>query len=431
MKKVLLVVAIALAGFGLQAQKALDKTKDLLEKKKFADAKTEIDNYLAVEKNQNSSEAWYLKGKVYAAMSLDSTQRATSLASRDAAFESLKKYIALEKTKDSAKRHLALLMDNNGPVVDVYRGYSADGASYYNSNNFNDAYTSFAKTLDVFDFISANKLLPVSFDTTTILYAGISAEKANKPDNAATYYGMIAEKKINSDGFVEIYKWLADYYGKKGDMTNAAKFTQLGREVFPKDQFWDAYDLDIVREKGTKEELFKRYEQVIANNPTNHLFVYNYAVELYQLGYNQDIKQRPANSKELISKSAEQLKKVIELKPDYPNAHLVLGQLYYNEGVDIINVNKEIRPPSGGKLKPDELKKKDELRKETAAKFDLALPYFEKVDQILGSQGKLKMEDKTNLKDTYDLIIMIYENRQNKEKAEEYTVKFNEVDKKH
>jgi hypothetical protein len=43
----------------------------------------------------------------------------------------------------------------------------------------------------------------------------------------------------------------------------------------------------------------------------------------------------------------------------------------------------------------------------------------------------MKMEEKSILKDAFDLIITIYENRQNKEKAEEYTVKFNEVDKKH
>jgi hypothetical protein len=119
------------------------------------------------------------------------------------------------------------------------------------------------------------------------------------------------------------------------------------------------------------------------------------------------------------------------MKPDYANAHMVYGQLIYNEGVDINNINKEIRPPAGGKLKPEELKKKEELRKQVTAKFDEALPYFEKVEQLLAGQGKLKMEEKSILKDAFDLIITIYENRQNKEKAEEYTVKFNEVDKKH
>jgi hypothetical protein len=51
------------------------------------------------------------------------------------------------------------------------------------------------------------------------------------------------------------------------------------------------------------------------------------------------------------------------------------------------------------------LKKKADLRKEVAAKFSESLPYFEKVEQFTGKQGQLKMEEKQNLKDAYDLII--------------------------
>src|ERR687890_240695 len=58
----------------------------------------------------------------------------------------------------------------------------------------------------------------VVLDTTTTLYAGISAEKANKLDEAAVYYGKIAEKKATGEGFIEIYKWLADHYKQKGDV---------------------------------------------------------------------------------------------------------------------------------------------------------------------------------------------------------------------
>jgi tetratricopeptide (TPR) repeat protein len=431
MKKLFFLLTIALATLSLQAQK-YEKAKDLLAKNKLADAQKEIDNFLAIEKNKANSEAWYTKGKIYLAISNDAALKATVPGARETAFAALKEYVEIEaKTKDSAKRNISLLFDNNQPFVDIYKAYSSDGATFYNANNFNDAFTNFAKTLEVFEFISSKKIIPLGFDTTTTLYTGISAEKANRPDDAAIYYGKIAENKINSEGFIEIYKWLADHYSRKGDVAKATKYTSLGRQVYPQDQFWDAFDLETVREKGTKEELFKKYEEVIANNPNNHLFVFNYAVELYQAGYNPDIKQRPANSKELIAKAAEQFKKVIQMKPDYANAHMVYGQLIYNEGVDINNINKEIRPPAGGKLKPEELKKKEELRKQVTAKFDEALPYFEKVEQLLAGQGKLKMEEKSILKDAFDLIITIYENRQNKEKAEEYTVKFNEVDKKH
>jgi len=431
MKQAILLVAIALLVTSSYAQK-LDKAKTLFKENKLTEARTEIDNFLAVEKNKANSDAWYTKAKIYVAIAADPALKTTVPDPRGTSFEAIKQYMTLESTiKDSTRRYLTMTIEGNQPLVDMYKGYSGDGATYYNANNFNEAYTSFTKTLEIFDYMAQKKMITYAFDTTTVLYAGISAEKASKPDDAAKYYGMIADRKISSQGFVEIYKWLADYYSKKSDMANSSKYIALGREVYPTDQFWDAYELDMVREKGTKEELFKKYEQVIAANPTNHLFIFNYAVELYQAGYDNDIKKRPSNSKELIAKAADQLKKAIAINPEYANAQMVMGQLVYNEGVDINNINKEIRPPAGGKLKPEELKKKADLRKEVTAKFAESLPYFEKVEQILGSKGKLKMEEKQILKDAYDLIITIYENNENKDKVAEYTDKFNGVDKKH
>jgi hypothetical protein len=53
------------------------------------------------------------------------------------------------------------------------------------------------------------------------------------------------------------------------------------------------------------------------------------------------------------------------------------------------------------------------------------------VDQDLGGKGKLKMEEKSALKDAYDLLITIYETKGVKDKAAAYTDKFNNVDKNH
>jgi tetratricopeptide (TPR) repeat protein len=307
--------------------------------------------------------------------------------------------------------------------------------------------------------MSARNIIPIKLDTTTTLYAGISAEKAQKPDDAAIYYGKIAEAKAKGEGFVEIYKWLADYYRRKDDVTNASKFSALGREVYPADQFWTGFELDMAREKGKKDDLFKKYEQVIKENPDNFLFLFNYGVELYQTGYDPDASKRPSNSKDLINKAIEVMSKTLEKKPDYANANMVLGQIYYNQGVEINNENKNIRPAGNVKLTPDQLKKKDELRVETAKKFDQALPYLVKVDELLDGQGKLKMEDKDNLKNALDLLIIINEEKvnqleQKKRQAEakkdvagvkaidgdikkmqdnvtKYTDKYNNIDRKH
>ncbi|HEY8893707.1 MAG TPA: hypothetical protein VIM79_02795 [Niastella sp.] len=459
MKKMVLTALLAAVGFLSQAQK-IEKAKDLLQRKKLTEAKTEIDAVLAVEKNKTSADAWYQKAKIYGAIAGDSSLKGTVPDARNTAFEAMKTYLDLEsKEKDAAKRNIQLTLDNNAPLIDLYTGYSKDAASFYNASNYNDAFVNFKNSLAIFDLMSARNIIPIKLDTTTTLYAGISAEKAQKPDDAAIYYGKIAEAKAKGEGFVEIYKWLADYYRRKDDVTNAAKFSALGREVYPADQFWTGFELDMAREKGNKEDLFKKYEQVIKENPDNFLFLFNYGVELYQTGYDPDASKRPANSKELINKAIEVMSKTLEKKPDYANANMVLGQIYYNQGVEINNENKNIRPSGNVKLTPDQLKKKEELRVETAKKFDQALPYLVKVDELLDGQGKLKMEDKDNLKNALDLLIIINEEKvnqleQKKRQAEakkdvagvkaidadikkmqdnvtKYTDKYNNIDRKH
>ena len=136
--------------------------------------------------------------------------------------------------------------------------------------------------------------------------------------------------------------------------------------------------------------------------------------------------KRPANADELTKKAQEELTKSLALKPDYPQASLVLGQVSYNAGVELQQQAKAIKG-----TKPEDVKKRTDLRAAANKKFDEAIPYFEKVDQLLGSQGKLKMQDKRSLKDAYDLLITIYENKNVKDKATAYTDKFNNVDKVH
>ncbi len=427
MKKFLLTTMLASSILALSAQ-SLEKAKDYLKSKKLTDAKTQIDQFLAVEKNAKNGEGWYTKAKIYSEMAQDPALGAANPDARKTAFDALKQYVALDD-----KGQLVLMqLDNYKPIMDIYQGYFKLGAEEYNANKFEPAYNDFKSCLEVSEYMTGKKWSTITLDTTVILYAGISAEKSNKRDDAAIYYGKLADAKVSGDGMIEIYKWLVDYYyNTKKDPAGAAKYIALGKEVFPKDQFWSIYELDMARDNGDKAELYKKYEAVLAADPTNTGVRYNYAVEMYQEAYKPDVAQRPANSPELIAKVDENLKKVIAEKPDYAAAYLVLGQIQYNQGVDYNNQNKAIRPPQGGKLKPEELKKKEELRGLINQKFDAAVPYFEKVDEILGGKGKLKMDEKGYLKDSYDLLITIYDNKGNKDKLKVYEEKFNNVDKSH
>ncbi len=121
--------------------------------------------------------------------------------------------------KDSTKRFLLLTLDNRRPLTDLYSAFSKEAASFYNAGNYNDALAGFQGSLEVFDLLSREGWTgAVKLDTISVLYAGISAEKANKLDTAAMYYGKIAEVRAKSEGYESIYKWLANYYKEKKRM---------------------------------------------------------------------------------------------------------------------------------------------------------------------------------------------------------------------
>jgi tetratricopeptide (TPR) repeat protein len=208
---------------------------------------------------------------------------------------------------------------------------------------------------------------------------------------------------------------VANHYYDKKDDAQAKKYLAIGREMFPEDPFWNSLELDMTRDGGNKDVLFAQYEKTIAAEPNNHLYRYNYAVELYQAGYNVETVKRPANSEELIQKAAAQLSRAIAINPDYARAQLFAGQIQYNTGVDFLTKAKTTQGDASI-LKSNALKK-----------FEEAIPYFLAVERLLGKQTQLSAGDKADLKEALDLLITIYDQKGDKEKVKEYEAKFNAI----
>jgi hypothetical protein len=423
MRRLFLTGFLALAGMGLFAQ-SVDKAKELLKANKIADAKTQIDGALAIDKNQKIPDAWYYKMKVYNAIAAGPLA-AQYPDARQQAFDALKKYVEVDD-----KKLLLLQIDGYKPVNEIYQGFFQIGANDYNAAKYDSALTNFNGAIETSSYMNSKGWTTLKLDTTSTLYAGISAEKATKKDTAAIYYSRLADDsiaKINNSNMIDIYKWLVDYYNNtKKDEARTRKYLGIAEHIFPDDLFWPSTRLEILRAKGNKDSLFVEYDTIVAHFPKNYLFFFNFGLELYQYASDTSTGHKPANSDALIAKAQVNLQKCLDLQPDYPQAALVLGQISYNQGVDLQAATKGI--PGKG---PDDIKKRADLRIAAGKKFDEAIPYFEKVDQDLGSKGKLKMEEKSALKDAYDLLITIYETKKIKDKEDAYTNKYNNVDKDH
>jgi tetratricopeptide (TPR) repeat protein len=426
MKSILLTVLVAIAGLSLNAQ-SLDKAKEFLKANKLTDAKTQIDGVLADAKNAKNADAWFYKSKIYEGIAASDQLKAQFPDARAQAFEALKNYVAFDD-----KKLILLQLDQYKVINEIYQSYFQLGAADYNSGKYNDALENFRGAIDASTFMTEKGWVNMKIDTTSNIYAGISAEKAKKRDTAAIYYGRLADAKIAGTNMIEIYKWLANYYSAdKNDQDDALKYAGIGRELYPNDSSWkdievNVYDnqLDLYRKNGNKDSLFAAYDRVVAKFPNNNIFLYNYGLEMYQ--YASDTTKRPANADELINRAKDILNKSLAIKPDYPQAALVLGEISYNEAVDLQAKARTIKGST-----PDATKKRADLRDQAMKKYDESIPQFQKVEADLGTKGKLKMDDKTALRNAYDSLVTIYEQKKQKDKSDAYTTKYNNIDKDH
>ena len=428
MKSFLLTVLVAITSFSLYAQ-SLDKAKDFFKANKLTDAKTQIDGVLADAKNQKNGEAWYYKCKIYEAIASNDQLKSQFPDARAQALDALKNYVVVDD-----KKLILLQIDQYKPINEIYQSYFQLGAADYNSGKYADALENFKGAIAASSFMSEKGWINMKIDTTSNIYAGIAAEKAKQRDTAAIFYSRLADAKIGGTSMVEIYKWLANYYSTdRSDEANALKYAAYGKELYPNDTTWkdielNVYDneLDKYRKGGNKDSLFAGYEHVISKYPNNNIFLYNYGLEMYQYSSDTSTGKRPANEDELVQRAKDALNKSLQIKPDYPQAALVLGEISYNQGVELQTKARAIKGST-----PDAVKKRADLRDQAMKKYDEAVPSFLKVEEDLGSKGKLKMEDKNALRNAYDSLITIYEQKKQKDKSDAYTLKYNNVDKDH
>lgn len=414
MKKISNILLFLLCSSITYSQK-LETAIDLLKNNKLVEAKNEIESFLQVK--PKNAEAFYIKVKIYNAISQDLQLGKQYPNARMEAFNALKKYTEIDD-----KMLISLQIDGYKPINDIYTGWYQSGASAFNNKDYTVAFTDFVNAVAVSKFMNEKGWIVMPLDTNAVLYAGIAAEKLSRFDDAVHYYEMLVKARAKGEGFVEIYKWVANHYYEKKNYTEAAIMLMIGKEVYPGDPFWTSLELDMVRVTGNRDQLFAKYEQTISGDPGNHLYRYNYAAEIYLYAYNTDPSMRPENSEQLIVKAIAQLQEAIRLKPDFAKAQLFAGQLFYNQGVDILDRAKGMK----GTL-PADVKKRADTKAEAIKKFDEATPYFIKLESLLSAQAKLNTDDVTALKEAYDLLITIYDQKGMKEKVTEYEDKFNKL----
>jgi hypothetical protein len=394
----------------------LPEIREVAGKNQWDKAKEGIDKYLSNEKNAKKGEGWYLKSVIYNSIARDPKFSSLTADPRMEAFEAYKKYLELDKDAFEGK------LNQHATLFDVAFGYLGKASEDFNSKKFDEALSSFKAAEIVEGYIvgkqfSYNDFSFPAYDTQLYLNVAASAVNAKKEDIALEYYRKIADRKVKSNGYEEIYRFLVDKFREKGDNANRDKYLAIGREVYPNDPYWTQLELD---EAGTdKKKLFTKYEKLISENPNDYNIHYNYVVEMFNYAFVGD--NRPEDFAAIDARLPVVAKKTIELNST-AEANMLMCRYHFAHINDMLDAYNAIKG-----TKPEDIKKKKDLTEAINKKYDEVLPFATAIYNMMDAKTTLKAGDKGNFKLSTSMILEYWERKGDKAKIQQYQDKLKSI----
>lgn len=225
---------------------------------KLEDAKAQLDKVLADPKADGKAETYLLKTEVYGTIAGNEALKAKYPNADAEAFQALKKYLELEPGEEKIKE------DKYAGVNSAYSSLFSAGVKYYNQKNWDSAFAKFKDVAELGDILTARKWTTSAFDTTSYLYAGVTAQNAKKDEEAAKYYGKIAERKIAGKDYEGIYDFLTKYYLNKNNQVEFKKYLALAKAAYPSNTLWNDLEFANTTENANIEDMAKKFEEADA-----------------------------------------------------------------------------------------------------------------------------------------------------------------------
>ena len=333
-------------------------------------AKTSIDKAVVHAKTMEDPGAWTYKALIYGEMALLDSIPATSKPLIEEAKVAHKKAIELDK----AGENKAILDNANGTLFSQYE--LNQGVKAYQTNNFEDAYSSFS-----------NALAFRPGDTTITYYAGLSAINAKNYKGGIQQYENLI--KTNFSANIQIYLDLSRLYTMEGDTAKAITIAAEGATKYNDSQL-ATQEIELSLMSGKQKEVISKITDQAKKNPTNKLYPYYLGIAYSTLGENL--------------KAEESYLQAIQVDPNFADAYINVGGVLLNKGINLFN--------NANKLPQDQQKEYDIMIKSAGVEFEKALPYLEKAS-VLDPKSRIALD---NLK-TYYII------KKNQAKVDELTAK--------
>lgn len=389
----------------------------------FDKAKTEVDGYLANEKNAAKPDGWYYKAYIYNSLGRGASKPVTeSKALYQSAFDAIKKYATIDP-----KTPLTI-EEKNSTVYNIYYGAYDLGIKSYNEKNFEESFACFKNALEVHDYIYSknlvgpNNLKFTAHDTDAVWNLAIIANTLNKKEDALGYYKRIADMDLGDEKYATAYDELLMKYKKEKNEELFNKYLAAAKKHYPVDlPYWENKEIEFALADLEGMALLNKYEELGQKLPGNYIVFYNYAVDIDKFLSSDAAKT--VDAAVYKAKMEDAFKKSIANKSTI-EGNLQLANLYYSKTFDLQERAAKIKG-----TKPTEVKTKNEVLASVKTTMNLALPYAEEAARLLGELKEYKYADKTNYKLAMEILVNGYKMNGNAAKLAEYEKKKAAVDK--
>ena len=421
MKKVYLLIVLLTGGLIVSAQD-LDDIRKLIILKQYSKGKEELDKFLSNPSNGAKADAWYYKAFVYNILSREANQSVMQSQNLNReAFTAIKKYKEVDPKEKLTKE------EENSTVFNIYYGFYDLGVKTYNNKDFEQSYSNFSNTLDVHDYITNNGLIGAkatkfsSLDTDVVFNLVIIGEELKKTDELVPYYKKLIDANLADEKYLGTYEALVMYYKKAKNQAAFDEYLAKGKNAFPKENFWEAIEIENATDGLEKEPLFKKYEELIVKYSNSYVLFFNYGYELNKFVYSDEPKTGDMSAYKV--RIPDLFKKAIAIKSTV-EANMLLANFYYNNSYDLTDEAKKIKG-----TKPEDVKKRQDLNNASRASLNMSVPVAEEATRLYAAMPKLKGSDKVNYKQALDILSVVYKLNGDAKKGEEYEKRKAEVDK--
>jgi Flp pilus assembly protein TadD len=349
------LAGVALAQSGGSGKRSLNDAYGAYSNGYYDKAKTAIDKCIEYDDTKADAKTWFYRGNIYLMIE------------------------AMKSTKDSLR--YKNLCDNCAEIAyDAYlqagqidpkvsvptmniKNYK-EAMSYCSEMLIRDVYRALEKKNNETAYQLAKKAYNASADVSSGYWAGYASERANKKDEAKTYYAACLKMKDTAS--IYTYINLANLYREENDTAKAAKVMQDGMPVFLQEDtahfdvnYAVAYSI-IMAWVGRSEEGNKIMDRALQKDPTNYILLINYGSNLIGSKNYQEAEYY--------------LNRALSLQPNDVFANYNMGNCFYNMSVD---KSKEL-----DNIPIDNSALYDSTKAEADALLEKARPYLEKAHEL-------------------------------------------------